>query len=626
MRPARRALMRFGLGLLAGAVLPGALVAQVPTDTARAKRDTIPKRDSARVVVPAPPQADTLLKKDSLAHRDTVPRVRRDTIQPPIARAEAPQLLGIGGVMRYDRAALFATGMLTVADLLDRIPGTSTMRAGWIAAPIAGTWLGAPRRIRIFYDGVELDAIDPTTGGVFDLSQLPLWTLEELRIEQGPTELRLYMRSWRVDHTTPYTRVDATTGDQQTNLYRGFFGKRYGHGEAIQFGAQQYGTTPDRGASADELTLLGRVGVARRGWSVDAFALRTGRHRGVIYGYPDQSDSLRSLESTRTDAYVRAAWGDPESGPWVQAIAGALKFHFTGDSTRPAGDTTARTSPDTGLFRAQYVLTGGLSLGALRVSAAARERVGGGTTLLTPSGRFELVTAPFGVSAYVEGKGPDSLARAEVTGQLTPLPFFSVLGSVGRSRDTRLGAPLDATWLRAEAGIRLPRALWVSGGIVRRDTAILVPPRMFDTAFSVVRAPPATGITAAIRGTLWKDVKADMSAIRWSDSTGFYRPQYETRSELYLQTNWLSRFPSGNLGILASIAHEYRSNMLYPTSGGAVEVGGYRTVTARLQIRILAAEVFYQFRNAMGEQYYQVPGLQAPRQTQIYGVRWEFWN
>ena len=116
------------------------------------------------MVVPAPPQADTLLKKDSLAHRDTVPRVRRDTIQPPIARAEAPQLLGIGGVMRYDRAALFATGMLTVADLLDRIPGTSTMRAGWIAAPIAGTWLGAPRRIRIFYDGVELDAIDPTTG------------------------------------------------------------------------------------------------------------------------------------------------------------------------------------------------------------------------------------------------------------------------------------------------------------------------------------------------------------------------------------------------------------------------------------------------------------------------------
>lgn len=617
---------RFGLGLLVGAVLPAALHAQVPTDTARARRDSLAKRDSVRVVIPAPPQADTLVRKDSLARRDTVPPVRRDTVKSPLGRAEAPVLTGIGPVYRYDRAALFATGMVTVADILDRIPGATTMRAGWIAAPIVGTYLGAPRRIRLFYDGLELDELDPATGGAFDLSQVPLWTLEELRIERGATELRIYMRSWRVERTTSYTRVDALTGDQQTNLYRGFFGKRYGHGEALQFAAQQFGTTPDRGASSDQLAMLGRVGLARGSFSLDAFALRTGRHRGVIYGYPDASDSVRALESTRTDAYVRAAWGDPESGPWAQAIVGALKYHFTGDSTRPAGDTTARQSPDTGLFRAQYVMTAGLSLGPFRVSAAARERVGGNTSLFTPSGRIAFATTPFTVSAFAEGKGPDSLARAEATVQLTPLPFFSVLGSAGVSRDNRLGPSLDATYMRAEAGIRLPRALWISGGVVRRDTAILLPPRVFDTSFAVVRSPPATGLTAAIRGTIWKDVKADISAIRWTDSTGFYRPRYQARSELYLDTKWLSRFPSGNLGILVSVAHEYRSNLMLPTNSGFVELGGYRTITTLLQIRILSAEVFYEFRNAMGEQYYQVPGLLAPRQTQVYGVRWEFWN
>ena len=623
----RSAVARIGLGLLAGAVLPAALLAQVPRDTTRARRDTIPRRDSTRVVVPAPAQADTLLKKDS-TRRDSV--VKRDTIKAPLARAEAPVLLGIGPAYQFDRAALFATGAATVADLLDRIPGATTIRSGWIAAPMVGTYLGSSRRIRFFYDGLELDDLDPANGGVYDLSQLPLWTLEELRIERGATEIRVYMRSWRVDHTAPYTRVDATTGDQQTNVYRGFFGKRYDHGQALQFGMQQYGTTPDRGASSDQLTMLGRLGVARAGWTLDAFALRASTHRGVIYGYPNASDSIRKRESSRVDAYVRAAWGDPESGPWIQALAGALKYHFTGDSignrTTPVDTTKPRAKPDTGLFRAQYVLTGGWSIGPLRVSGAARERVGGNQTLLTPSARASFATGPLGATFFAEGKGPDSLARAEATVQLTPLPFFSVLGAAGRSTDSRLGTATNGNFVRAEAGIRLPRALWVSGGIIRRDTAVLMPPRVFDTTFAVVREAPATGITATIRGTIWKDVKADAVAIRWTDSTGFYRPQYETRSELYLQTNWLSRFPSGNLGILFSVTHEYRSNLLYPTSSGTVSVGGFRTITTLLEIRILSADIFYQFRNAMGEQYYEVPGLLAPRQTQLYGVRWDFWN
>lgn len=626
MALSRTAVARIGLGLLAGAVLPAALRAQIPTDTSHARRDTIPRRDSVRVVTPAPPHADTLLKKDS-TRRDTV--VKRDTIKAPIARAEAPVLLGIGPTYQFDRAALFATGAATVADLLDRIPGATTIRSGWIAAPMVATYLGAARHIRFFYDGLELDDLDPANGGVYDLSQLPLWTLEDIRIERGATELRVYMRSWRVDHTTPYTRVDATTGDQQTNLYRGFFGKRYPHGEALQIGLQQYGTTPDRGGSSDQLTMLGRVGVARAGWTLDAFALRASTHRGVIYGYPDPRDSVRGLESSRIDAYVRAAWGDPDAGPWIQALAGALKYHFTGDSIglpNTPRDTTKKIPPDTGLFRAQYVLTGGWSVGALHLSAAARERVGGGTTLLTPSGRASFATGPLGVSLYAEGKGPDSLSRAEGTVQFTPLPFVSLLASAGRSSDSRLGTATTGNWMRAEAGLRLPRALWLSGGIIRRDTAILAPPRVFDTTFTVAREAPTTGLTAGIRGTIWKDVKADVVAIRWTDSTGFYRPQYETRSEVYLQTNWLSRFPSGNLGILVSVAHQYRSNLLYPTADGAVSVGGFRTIAAMLQIRILSADVFYQFRNAMGEQYYEVPGLQEPRQTQLYGVRWDFWN
>lgn len=53
---------------------------------------------------------------------------------------------------------------------------------------------------------------------------------------------------------------------------------------------------------------------------------------------------------------------------------------------------------------------------------------------------------------------------------------------------------------------------------------------------------------------------------------------------------------------------------------------GYRTVSTLIQVRILTAEVFWNFRNLLGERYQQIPGYPLPRLTNIYGVRWEFWN
>lgn len=619
-----RASLRIGLGLLVGAVLPIAVHAQVP-DTSRARRDST-RRDSVRVTVPAPPQGDSLLRRDSLARKDTLPkRPPRDTIQPPVARAEAPLLSGIGGTYQWNRAALFASGARSVADLLERIPGVTAYRGGYIQAPAFASYLGQLSHVRIFLDGLELDALDSRDPAVIDLSQVQLWGLEELRIERGASELRVYMRSWRVDRTTPYTRVDASTGDQQMNLYRGFFGKRYGGGEAMQLGIQQYSTTPDRGSSSDALSILGRVGVARHGWSVDAFAVRSSRHRGDILGYPSL-DTIPGLESSRTDAYLRAAVGDPESGPWIQALAGAQRYKMTGDSLpRLSGDTTTRPPRDTTLTQAQYVLTGGVTLGPLRVSGTGRYRVGGGHTLLTPSARAGIGFGRLAVTGFFEGKGPDSVSRADVMATVTPLPFIAFSGAVGRATDSRFGPSLTTTYARGEAGLRLA-GLWFIGGVIRRDTAYLAPPTLLDTVYAFRREPSAIGMTAAIRGRIWKDLKADLSAVRWNDSTGSYRPQYSTRSEIYLETDWLRRFPSGNFGLLASGVHEYRSNTWFPTTTGAVVVPGYRVITARLEIRILSAVAFYEFANMMGQQYTQVPGFLRPRQTQTYGVRWEFWN
>jgi hypothetical protein len=627
-----------GLGLSVGAVLHRSAAAQADTsrarrDTARVRRDST-RRDSASITVPARPTADTLLR-DSLARRDSLhpPAVRKDTIKAPFARAAMPVPIEIGQNLCYDRAALFASGAVTLQDLLDRIPEISGLRSGWIASPMFSSFMGDIRRVRVFVDGVQFDELDPRNNQILDLTEVPLWTFEQLCIERGATEVRVYTRTWRVDRTTPYTRTDISTGDQQTNLYRGFFGRRWGGGEGVQVAAQQYGTTPpNRGSpSSDQLALLARMGWARGALSFDAFALRTNRNRGAVIPQFIRSvaplDTIDALQSTRTDAYIRASYGDPEHGGWIQAIAGSLGYNISHKATSSFA-TSTDTIPDSTFFRAQYVLAGGLTLGGLRLDAAERLRVGNNQSLWTPSGRAEFVSGPLAVSAFAEGRGPDSLSRIEVTGRLTPLPFVSFLAAVGRSGDNT-DSSSTGNFLRAEAGLRV-LGLWFSGGVVRRDSTLLLPPVVFGKPYVAVSELAATGITARIDGPIYRALRANVIGIRWNDSTGFYRPRYQTRSEIYLSTNWLSRFPSGNFGILVSASHEYRSKTLYPVEQNsaftAVSVPDSRIYNFHLEIRIISAVLSYQFRNIRGEPYELVPGYAMPRLNQFYGVRWEFWT
>jgi hypothetical protein len=184
--------------------------------------------------------------------------------------------------------------------------------------------------------------------------------------------------------------------------------------------------------------------------------------------------------------------------------------------------------------------------------------------------------------------------------------------------------------LTAEGGVRIGD-LWIAGGAVRRGPTTLVPPALLGdnyparTSWRVEDA--ATAATISARGRLFKALYADVWAIRWNDTTGLYRPQIQTSSELYIQTNLLDKFPRGNFGLLGSLTHEYRSRSLFPLGDSLFRVvPGYRLLTFKLEIRIQTAVVSYQFRNLMQEKYAQVPGFLMPRQSQFYGIRWDFWN
>lgn len=555
------------------------------------------------------------------AARDSTARdnaVAPDTIKAAIAQARLPVLADPGGSHHWTRATMFETGALTVQELLDRVPGLTGLRSNWIAQPILGAYLGSPGRVRVFLDGFEIEQLDPRSGGVVDLSQLSIWSLDDLVVERTASEVRIHMRSWRVDRTTPFTRTDIYTGDQNTNLYRGLFGRRYRHGEVFQLAGQQFSTTPGRAAgSSDQLGIMARLGIARVSWTADLVLNSLSRHRGASFPLT-LDDTVDVVESTRRDAYLRFGWQDTARGLWAQGMAGTSTLELQGVSGSAADSTTARS-------RAQYVATGGYARGALSATFTQRYLVGFARHVAQPGARFGWDSRLVSASISAEGRGLDSTRRTDASVVVRPVSFAYLGVGYARERpavDSMVGSP---TFARLEAGVRL-KDVWVSGGVMGRDEIDLAGAPDARAATPTVFDSADAGAFAAVRGRVWKAVHVNAHLTRWSDTLSAYRPQYQTHTEVYVSTAALHRFPTGNFHFRASVVHEYRSAILWPTDTGGIRVPGYRTISTMLQFKIVNAEAFWTYRNAFSHRYYEIPGYRLPRITSVYGVRWEFWN
>ena len=576
--------------------------------------------------VPIPPKQKTDSGPDSVGVKSDSAKVKIDSIKAPIGRFADPLTYEIGPQYEWNRAQLFATGALTLVDLLDRIPGITTFRSGWLATPQTATFNGDFRRIRVFYDGIENDNLDNKSGSVLDLSTIQIWTLEHLSIERSASELRLYMRSWRVDNTDPYTRVDVATGNEETNLYRGFYGKRYDNGGVLQFSGQQYGVrSPRFSGSGDALSLLGRVGIARKGWSIDGFVNRLHATRDIERAALGRPPVL-SLDETTTNAYLRAAVGAPGGGPWGQITAASLAFKGT---TGPDRSASAVGQPDTlerKILENQYIVSGGYTAGLARLEINDRIRASNGTTTNAISGRLDFAT-PLGVlSGFAEHDGFRHTTNADLGARLQPLPFLALSGSVARSTPIAgaTAALASTTTYRGEAGIRI-LGPWISAGMITAEKTQGLAPLVYDTLLLPTPAGRATARTVSIRGPLGRGFGIDSWLASW-DQAGAYQPKYQSRSEINFTNNFLRRFPRGDFEVHAAGVYEYRGGTIFPLAAGNVLTPTAKTLSALLEIRILRAVVSYQQRNILGYQYSVIPGFDMPRVLAIYGVRWDFWN
>lgn len=577
---------------------------------------------------------------------DSIVAFRRiDTIKAPFVNFEMPRSFELDDRLRFNRTEILSSGATNLADLLDRVPGVTTYRTGWLASVHVAAFLGDFARVRVFMDGVEMDANDARSNGILDLVDVPLWTMDEIVIERAAGETRVWCRTSTVTRTTPYTRTDVFTGDLNTNGFRGLFARRFGNGMALQVNGQQYatqqgrssafGTTKAKGkGDGGNQTLSARVGMAKRRWSIDAYGTVITRDRDGQAGL-DSAPDVAAYKAARREGYVRFGYGDSTNGLWSQLILSSLRTRLEGIRPDTLRDTTVRS--DTTRSREQKVLAVGYRTKAMQLSFTERLRTFGGNAYSSPAIRAAYALNRVSAGVFVEKTPLDSSQHADVSVKFTPFPWLGISGGQSLRMFDAETARDNETVTRIQAGVNWNR-WWLTGGVMQQSAFQQVAPSIIVGAVPRLIADDGTGgnvsstaVTFGAHGPLYKALSLDMQGIRWNNSL-LYRPQLSVRTDLGLVTNWLSRFPRGEFGFNAHIIHELRDPITFPyavaATAGPVYVQSPRAqvYTALVEIRIQRAVLFYQFHNMSGQPYQLTPGIPMPRQVQMYGVRWEFWN
>ena len=554
-----------------------------------------------------------------------------DTVKAPLPAPYLPGSLGTGVVpTSWNRDELFAAGALTLGELVAQYPGVTMMTTGYISAPEVLSWHGDQHGVRLFVDGVEREEVTPRNVGITDFTLIPLWSLEQVTLEATPGELRVHARTWRVDHTTPATRVDVLTGSENLNLFRGFFGQRSAKGLAIQLAAQQANTASVTGMDGDALGTMVRLGWASGPWSVDLTSLRQGLVRAPGIRNPRTTKPLKNalpaFDGSSSMTYLRAGWHDPQaSGAWMQFVAATIAATKTHPKASTISAAAVADTADTTASHAQYSLSGGINRGGLRLSGSGRVRSANGKLEGAPAVRAEWIHNWLSVNAMA-GRRFEGTGVWDARATAVPRDWLRLSASLGASQAGLDGGKATRAGSRVEGAVRW-RDRWVSVGAVRLAGGVVSAPVELDTAMRAVRVPDGTAFTASFTGPLLRGWNASTDIIEWKSATTF-RPQTQARTKVWFASSFKDKFPQGNFHLLAALTHEYRSQ-LFVTKGndplGQV-TPGWSVFGTQLEIRIGTAVVSWTYRNMAGTNFETFPGYLMPRITSAYGIRWEFWN
>jgi hypothetical protein len=604
---------------------------------------------------------DSLLRRDSTAVADSLLRV--DSIRRAEQLALIPDTLpalisssatGFGmGVWVWDQEALLREGVLTIGDLLRRIPGLQSLRSGGYGQPEAATAFGVTRgRVEVEIDGYVLD---PLVSSTYDLARIELINLAGLRVERRMDLLRISIRTAQPVLDRPYTRIEAATGQPDANAFRGLFLVPKVIIGPLGLALDRLDTDGIRGSEPASIM----TGWAKWSW--------TNATRGMQLEFRRQNlereaGSPWPSKSTRDDVILRAR-ATLLAGLTAELYGGRSSIEKDPDSiVADLPDSLQTPSLERGTWqagaRAAYTHSGLTGMAALRIRDAAalpsqelELTAGYVRSLLQVEADFTQQNWSGDVTAADSVPVVGSATSWDVRAQIGP---FAGIAAFGEYADGDRGAPIyadsgglsvrDAHRITSRnamrAGALLNRfGVQAGAAYVRLDGPATAPFGLpFDSAFAASRVTPATGMEAWGRIGFFRDLLAiDASYNTWFEAPGWtYLPTRNWRiaGELHM-----SPLASGNLEIFARLEDVRRGPMLsYGDADAAPPVPG-DTADARftllppnhmingyLQIRIMDVRGFLQWEDILGQGRLDFPDRLMPGPRVYYGVKWQLFN
>lgn len=634
----------------------------IPPDTVPPvkKPEASPLPDSARQQVP-----DSLRQvPDSVVAEDTVPPPRN------LPRFPEPVPAGFGtGVWQWDQEALLGARALTLAELLDDVPGVVGLRAGDYGKPTSVTAFGlGGGRVRVFLDGVELAPLD---GGVVDLSGIGLGGIGGVRVERRGDELRVELESLRNEDPRPYSLVEVGTGDLDTNLFRGTFSHPHALGGSLGLALDRVDTDGPRREEA---------GASTGGW------LRYALHRGDQAGLAvdlrrmtaDRDTFFDPREVTRTDVAVQGRW-EPSDGLVVGGFWAKSSLTRAGEEEGDSLETAAIFDRS----RTQLGLRVGLEKPWFWTEGAFTSHGGDGWPSRTA--RIEAGVRPGWLGGLQAGLAwedwrdlDETATTVHLRGWTAPLLGLSIFGEYG---DGRRGVPFPPLSADSATGGEQP------GDTTASDPTVRITDRRFARyglrfsrwgltlggarleidadSLSLLGLPMDVdgmwvegGVRKGFEGFV--DAPLFLGPLRfvgtyqeWDDDPdGHWRyfPDRTWEARLAFHDVYLQ---SGDLEVWFDFGVEGRDDMRVPfeptgapgdgtQDGGDGEAGGtdtekppprleevqfYQSWYAWLEIRVVSVRIFLRWENLTNkDDNFDFPGTRLPGTRTMYGVRWTLWN
>ena len=583
---------------------------------------------------------------------DTVPSP--DTLVAPLLADEVPDSLrfyvvpeldarGPAGfaneVWLFEREDLLATRALSLAGLLEDVPGVIRLRGGDYGVPETVTAFGlSGGEIRVLWDGFEQIPLD---GSVTDLTRIGLGGIERVRVERHAAELRIELTSQRNFDPRPSSLIEAGTGDVNTNFFRGTFIHPRTLGGSLGFTLDRVDTNGSGGGGSEKGNRTG-------GW------LRYTRHWG--------DDLALSVEARRirSKAEVSVYPGEAERGDWVvrgrwRPAEGLVLQGYTGASTLSGLELDGSLPVDRS--RKQHGATADLAIGAVRARAALR--LFGGPS--RPSNALDLSAVADlpelgGVSGSLsreswEGDGPVLTRLAAWTRPVAGLSLFGSResGSRGVALYPRIPVPPDSGEVtapepEASPGHRLTdrtslrvgatlawKGLQLSAARVTLETDSLpVLGLPMDREGAVMPGIERTGFEIATRiplSFLLNGLSFSSALSEW-DEGARYLPKRVYQAGFVFHNRYL---PTGNLEVWGSLGVQGRDPMLVPVAAPGeilpATVPFSQSWHALIQVRVLQLRIFVAWENfTIRRNNQDFPGRMLPIFRAHYGIRWYLWN